>query len=1087
MKIDVISASAGTGKTHRLSGDLTAALLDGTARPEGIVAITYTVKASGELQSRIRESLLKASRPELAARARDGYVGTIHSVCQRLLREFALDAGVSPWLKPIPEPERRRIFDVALASVLAGREGALNELAHRLSVDDWKTIVLKIVDDARTNGMDRGALDRSATLSRAGLEALLGTATIEAATYRNKLEKTLRPLHAKLEELARETTEKTSKERAAAARRLVVDLDRGRMPPWKSQFQLAQKVGLKKLLTWSGEYVELANGHHASQAFHDDVLRMQAQLFAVAGEALGTFVAEKAAAAVVDFGDMLARTRDLLDRPGVQDALRARLDVVVVDEFQDTSPLQLAVVAALAGLAKRSIWVGDRKQAVFGFQGTDPELMAAAIDAALEGRTPDILGKSWRSRADLVAMTSELFARALGPHGFPEEQVRIVPAQPEHPQLEKQTTFECWRWSPEDVERNGATVKASEADALAAGVLDLLGDSPLVRDQRGTEGEPVRRATYRDIAILARSNARCQHIAAALRARGIPAKVSLAGVTLTPEGVLARAALALLADPRDGVAALEVAWYGGAPTSDPDAWLSRRLLEVAAWRAAADAAKNRGERPPPAPYAFNDDPRVAGLRRAVAAAERLSPAQALDLALRTAGIAELVRAWPEPAQRIANLEALRAEAAAYEQLCEAQRSAATMLGLVAHLASLEAGDDGGKQSASSSENAVTVLTWHKAKGLEWPIVVLSHLEFRRERGVFDVTVEAAPRFDFMRPLDDRWVRFWPWPYGGMSKGLALLDRALQTPEARRVSEADRRERLRVLYVGFTRPRDLLVLVARCTEKNGPATASLDLLVGAKGEPLLAAPFEALAGLASLKVGGTEWRCGVRTLSGLPPANPSPARSAVRWYGAAPRVHRPRERLNPSVEPFSGTPRVVRVERLGDRRSIATSPEQSGPTGDAIHAFLAADNAGSPEARLAMASRILKAYRVLGAVAPETLMAASDALRAWLDADYPGAAWFREWPVWARLTPECPRLLVGEVDLFLELPDGFVLVDHKSFPGSERERDRRLVEEYAPQLGWYARALQVALSKPLEAAFVYLPIRGEMAQVEIGSA
>jgi ATP-dependent exoDNAse (exonuclease V) beta subunit len=768
----------------------------------------------------------------------------------------------------------------------------------------------------------------------------------------------------------------------------------------------------------------------------------------------------------------------------VQDALRARLELVLVDEFQDTSPLQLSVVSALAGLARRSIWVGDRKQAIFSFQGTDPELMTAATQAALGGRAPSILGKSWRSRPDLVGMSSELFARALAPHGFPEEQVRIE-AKPEHPALGAQPSLECWRWAKERVDRDGVKVAANEANALAAGVAALLADPPRVRERSTTDPEPVRPATFREVAILARSNTRCRQIAAALRERGIPARVSLTGVTLTPEGELARAALALLADPRDGVAALKVSWLSGAPSGDPDAWLSRRLLEVSAWRRAAEAAEKKGERRPAEPLAFDDDSRVAGLRKAVAAADRLSPAQALDLALRTAGIAELVRAWPEPAQRIANLEALRAEAAAYEQACDARRTAATVLGLVAHLATLGDDDEAGKQAAPSSEDAVTVLTWHKAKGLEWPIVVLSHLDHTKARSVFDVAVEAAPAFEFARPLEGRWVRWWPWPYGKMSKGLAFLDAAQQTPEAKRATEADRREQLRLLYVGFTRPRDLLVLVAGCSEKGGPATATLQLLVDEGGNALLDAPFEEAAGVGTLAVGDKEWRCTVRELSGLPPEVAAPLAGAVRWYAPAPRVERPRERLNPSAELLPVTPHIVRVDRLGGRQPLDAAPEQAGAVGDAIHAFLAADRAGPAEARREMATRILTAYRVVSAVAPGMLISASDALRAWLDARYPRAAWFREWPVRARLAGPSPRLLVGEVDLFLELPDGFVLVDHKSFPGTERERDRRLVEDYAPQLGWYARVLADALKKPMKAAFIHLPIRGEMAEVALG--
>jgi ATP-dependent exoDNAse (exonuclease V) beta subunit len=184
VKIEIVSASAGSGKTHRLTKDLLAALLngsegsEGSARPEGVVAITYTTKAAGELESRIREALLREGRADFAARVRDGYIGTIHSVCQRLLREFALTAGLSPYLEPVPDSERRHLFDRSLAKVIAGRESELNELARRLSVDDWKAELRAIVDRARENGMDAAALARSAAASQGGLSRMLGPASL---------------------------------------------------------------------------------------------------------------------------------------------------------------------------------------------------------------------------------------------------------------------------------------------------------------------------------------------------------------------------------------------------------------------------------------------------------------------------------------------------------------------------------------------------------------------------------------------------------------------------------------------------------------------------------------------------------------------------------------------------------------------------------------------------------------------------------------------------------------------------------------------------------------------------------------------
>ncbi len=1084
MRIDVVSASAGTGKTWRLTQDLTEALIDGSARPEGIVAVTYTVKAAGELEGRIRARLLESGKPDLAARVRDGYIGTIHSVCQRLLREFALEAGLSPLLEPIPESERRRIFDVALAGVLRGREAELNELGRRLAAPDWKGLLRTIVDEARENGMDAGALAGSARASRGGLAGLLGKPTIGRLEYAKRLGDALAKLLPALEEGATEDN-KAARQRAAMARALAADLRRFGLPAWKDQVQLAGKVEVKKLAPVAGDLVALVGEHSRCEAFHEDLFGMQAVLFDLAGKAHAEFASEKAAARVVDYGDMLAQAHEVLSKADVREALGARLDLVVVDELQDASPMQLAVVAALGGLSKRSIWVGDRKQAIFGFQGSDPDLMSATMESVLEKRPPALLSTSYRSRPPLVKLVSALFAEALEPHGFPREQVVLGAARPDPAKLERQPVIECWRWTPETRKDASGKVeaRATEATAVAAGVEALLANPPLVRERVEGSEDRLRPASRRDVAVLAFANSRCRAIAQALRARGVPAKVSLEGLAQTPEGILIRAALALLADPGDGVAALEIGWLGGAAATDPDAWLSRRFVEVAEWRKEREAAEKKGAESPPVPFAFGDDPRVAAVRAAADEASRLSPAEALDFAVRTAEIVDVLVRWPEPEQRLANLEALRSEARSYEDLCAARRSAGTVIGLVAHLARLDEIEDAGRQAALGADDAVTVSTWHKAKGLEWPVVVLSQLDHEKEASVFDVAVEPAASFDFRAPLAGRWVRYWSWPYGGMSKGLSLVDQASRSSEAERARRRVERERLRLLYVGFTRARDLLVLAACVADKGGRKVAALSPLRDAAGSLLVELPFEEGEGMAEARVGEGRWACPVRTFSGLPPGTAATGGRAIRWYAPGERVERPWEILNPSAEPMPGTARVVGVTLLGRRRKLVAGAEAMGPVGDAIHAFLAADPGGDAAARTIMAARLMLAHGVSGALDPETLLEASDSLRAFLDARFAGASWFREWPVRARIAAKPPRLLVGEVDLFLELADGFVVVDHKSFPGDERERDERL-SAWASQLGWYAQVLAKATGKPLRAAFIHLPIRGEMAEVAL---
>ena len=1069
MTVHVVSASAGTGKTYRLTGAVRDALLAPEsslerARPEGVVAVTYTKKAAAELESRIRTDLVRAGRGDLAARVRDGYLGTVHSVCERLLREHALEAGHSPYLEPIAEPQRERLFAEALAAVLAGREAGIERIALRLGLEGWEAGPLRrIVELARENGLDGAALRAAGERSVAGLLSILEPISMTGEEYLERLGDAARAADERL--AARALAGGAAAVRREVVADLVRALPRG-LPPWPLQAKALNQRWTRAEQPDVAALQDTIRWHLSCEPFHADLQALTGELFGVAADALDAYAEAKQAARVVDFQDMLALAARLLERTSVASALAGRLDLVVVDEFQDTSPMQLAVVSALARIARRSVWVGDRKQAIFGFQGSDPVLVGEAMAHALAGREPEFLSSSWRSRPPLVAFTSEVFARALAPHGFTEREVRIgtPPERPDPAALRGTPVLECWSWQGK-----------GEPNAIADGVVRLLAEAPPVRDRETGAVRPVRRS---DVAVLARRNEECLAIAAALRARGAPARLELADLAATPEAILVRSAVALVADPTDGVAAMDVSYLGGG-AADPDAWLSARLVEVARERAARAAAEAAGAAPPETGLPFSADPRVAALRALSPRARALAPAEALDAALAAAGALELLRTWPDPAQRLANVEALRGAARAYEDLCRVRRGAATVAGLVDHLATLSEQKDADQQAAPTTEDAVTVSTWHSAKGLEWPVVVLGSLDFARDRDPWDACVERPERFDPARPLAGRWVRWWPWPYGKLSAGLELAARADATPTAAALRADDARERARLLYVAFTRARDRLVLAA-ATRDGEPCVKALEPLRDA-----VAMPFGAAEGMGVARAGAVELPCRARAVSGAE-VEPQPVAPAPRpWYDGAPPVARAPEVVNPSSE--SGVPgppapaRIVAVSPLAGRAPLGDVPDM-GALGDAVHAFLAADRGAGD--REGIGARLLASYGVAGAVAPASLVRASDALRTFLEARCPDAAWRREWPVRARLPDRGePRLLQGEVDLFLERPDGFVLVDHKSFPGDDRARDERIVG-YAAQLGLYAFALERALGKPLLAAFVHLPIRGEIVEVDV---
>lgn len=1100
VRTELISASAGTGKTHRLAEELKRELLDPhhPIAPERVLAVTFTRAAAAELAARVRRSLLMAGEVSLARRLAAARIGTIHSVCARLVREHAFSLGLSPELhtldehltltairaaieQQIPEDDRERLDDLDVK--LGGRGGGFN----------WHAAVKEIIDAARGNGISIERLADSAQLSRAELAAVWPAAIDGAALEGELLEvidKILASPAPNIDDILEER---------AALEELRTALRRGEPVPWWSWLALGEShmVALRR---FGSEHV----GHPRLRADIDDAIRV---IFDVAGRALRRYEEDKRAWGVFDFVDQETFALALLRDPSTRAHLQEQIGLVLVDEFQDTSPLQLAILTEIAKLARKTVFVGDQKQAIYGFRGTDPSLMETVVEAlATTASAP--LDVSFRSRPALVDLSSALFAPAFASQNIPEQRVRVSASLVDEP-AGLGPVIE--RWLLEDGRSGGE---------IAAGIVELLED-PTVRVR---EGGAVVQVRPRHVAVLARTNRHARDIAAALAAQQIPAVLRRRGLGATVEARALTAGLALFLDGHDALAAAELTRLTRG-AADPSEWM----------RALVQPAPPQGEASPSGttarPLPFIDDPYVVAVAVAARNHREAGLVLALDLVVESLRLRDCCAAWGETAQRLANLGALRALAVRFVEERSARGIGATIAGFLARLEELADADEwlddpDDEQGDVAGQDAVDIVTWHKSKGREWPIVVLAQLVYQRPPRVTGVHVESPSasglRVDMDDPLAGRWVRYWPSPYGEWPSKGGLLDVLANHRFVDVMQRAAQREELRLLYVGWTRARDRLVLPgpaldgALRPERQGNGKARLDMWSGPltilrqladRNGPLLSEPVLPAVSAASGDV----------------PAQALPAIASAAWAGLNVDVLMRRPRPRPPAPPAAGervvhaplparlyAPAFTAPSSLAEVGELVGEPVLMGAPialpsfadedtmallGTAVHGFFAADPRGATPlravdgggesdvdgagalARFALAERLLNGYGVRHLMQPGDLVTAGDRLWAHVWTRWPSAKLRREAPVAQRL-PE-GTLVRGIIDLVVEHAGGYAIIDHKTYAGVV---PREISPSFAGQLRAYARALAAATKRPVTELVVHLPLSAAMVTV-----
>ncbi len=747
----LLSANAGSGKTSVLVERFVRAVLEDGIAPGKLLAITFTDKAAGELRARLRTRLVALGARDAAREMDAAWVSTIHGFCARVLRAHAVAAGLDPAFTVLDEAGSRalraRAWDEALAVFLpAGRADAL-ELVAAYGPDALRETIEATHDQLRSRGAVVPRLPPARPRGRADVERLRAAhaaVSAELAAVTRSL-KTL--------DTARETV-------AAAGQHLAAgDVE--------SLVRLKLSSGCAELKTAACDEFRAALATLSDAVVDERAVADWVLLDELLGVFAGSYAAAKRGRAALDYDDLELGLASLFERdPALATVYAERFERVMVDEFQDTNPLQLQIIGQLD--RDNVFAVGDELQSIYGFRHADVAGFRAARDAHAEGGTAHVLATNWRSRPQLLHTINAWLGL------MHERYERLVPGRDDAPPSGALTELLVVdaAWDDEDLDEE-------LADRLAAGL-------PTATRARQAEARAVARRVRQivdedgrppgDVAVLLRAATDLQLFERALELEDLPTLAS------GGRGFWGRQQvqdltnyLATLANPRD-----ELALYS--TLASPLCGLSSDALALLA-----------RDRDAPLPRA--DQARLAAfelrLERERIRAPRLRLDELIARAVADSGYDLHVLRQPGGRRRLANVHKLERLAAAYETA-----HGRDLRGFIDH-ARAELDADAREPEAPidpGDRSAVALMTIHAAKGLEFPVVVVAELGRQRAARTARILVDGERTgLRVVRAGEDN---------------LKALDYAeLQQEAQARELEEERR----ILHVAVTRAEQRLIL------------------------------------------------------------------------------------------------------------------------------------------------------------------------------------------------------------------------------------------------------------------------------------
>lgn len=1042
--VTYINAGAGSGKTYRLTETLTNLIKSGKVKPEQVILTTFTTKAANEFKEKAKAFLYDEGLYDAAIQLDHAMIGTVHSVCQRMIGKYWFNLGLSPNMGVMAEEDTTYYISQSLSELPTDEE---LKVLHGFA---------RYFDIRVTEGyMVKKAINYDFWQDH--LKAVIGFATNyeledfkqseeESLDYIRKFVKADSNYNFTYEELKaviaeHETFLRSRKQSATNDKRIEAlvqakrRLDRPTLGILKNiDSTIGSPKGYGPL---AEDFQNRMAGLWTSRMVYDRQEKYIRLIFDLAQRWKENFAQFKRDKNLLDYNDMEKYMRLLMMNKDIASEISQSYRYLFVDEFQDSSPIQVKIFDALSDLMEHSYWVGDFKQAIYGFRGSDIALTKAVVDSVSKkenGCDTDTLDTSWRSLPDIVELNNDVFRKTFAD---------VLE--------EKNICLKQYRKNDSHKESLRYFVSSDEY-GVAEHVLKLL--------SQGVKPN--------EIAVLARANATLTEVANQLKQYEIPSSREDTPIIDSYAYTLTSSLLHIVDSTKDSLAKATVAIL-----TEKD-YNTRRIIEEKILNDANDDAKTED-------YLAQ----VPLIRRLLTIRPKLqqqsvsSLVESMIIMLDLFNIVKKVET--DAAFGISCLQIIINTARIYEKHCVQMNLPATIDGFIAYIETVS-------PTGIGDANGVQLHTYHSCKGLQWKYVILMSLNtnvsdlkkaVRGETyGVHPVHVEEPTAEN---PYPNVFIRLTPWIYGTDRNVPNEISSVIEDSAGfKQAYKAMLSETNRVLYVGMTRPQDVLILNIEKPKRG------MKLLQWPKDNGVNTAS-ETIPEQGDWDVFGTGHIFKNFTLT-------QEEFDKLENYGD--RDSALSMRLNIDEPDFkTREPRYIspsHISKCGktgkyydfkQRIPLSKNPEDMATVGNCIHQIFAGIEGHTSANRIEM-DETIRNYG-LSAVLTDT-----DAiLSAWKNL-YDKLVLLHGEPV--KTYHERPfrmdydgQTMVGSIDLVWQTQEGDILVDFKNNPMAAKyildPDNEHFAGWYAGQLNAYQDALKAAGEKVLQ-KYIYYPVSGLLVEI-----